>query len=88
MQLFIVSVLDSGAGVFGRPVFVRSKAEAVRSFMDQVARPSTEEAPNQLHDHPKDFQLYLLGVFDDNNGTFEGIVPPEKMMDANACFKI
>ena len=67
MMQFIVSVKDRAADVFNRPFFVPHRNVAIRDFTDEVNRSS---ADNQLNKHPDDFDLYLLGQFDDNNGTF------------------
>lgn len=67
MQHFVVSVQDRASGVFNRPFFVPHRNIAVRDFTDEVNRVA---ADNQLNKHPDDFDLYLLGQFDDNTGTF------------------
>jgi hypothetical protein len=67
MLQFVVSVKDRAADVFNRPFFVPHRNVAVRDFTDEVNRSA---ADNQLNKHPDDFDLYLLGVFDDNAGTF------------------
>ena len=67
MLQFIVSVKDRAADVFNRPFFVPHRNVAIRDFTDEVNRVA---ADNQLNKHPDDFDLYLLGQFDDNSGTF------------------
>ena len=68
MKLVIVSVHDSAADCFNRPVFVPSVGAGVRSFSDEVNR----EAPDNLaFQHPGDFSLYVLGTFDDADGSFD-----------------
>jgi len=67
MLQFIVSVKDRAADVFNRPFFVPHRNVAIRDFTDEVNRSA---ADNQLNKHPDDFDLYLLGQFDDNSGTF------------------
>jgi len=67
MLQFVVSVKDRAADVFNRPFFVPHRNVAVRDFTDEVNRSSSD---NQLNKHPDDFDLYLLGTFDDNAGTF------------------
>jgi len=67
MLLYIVSVKDRAADVFNRPFFVPHRNVAVRDFTDEVNRVS---ADNALNKHPDDFDLYLLGQFDDSNGAF------------------
>ena len=65
MILFVVSVKDRAADVFNRPFFVPHRNVAVRDFTDEVNRVA---ADNQLNKHPDDFDLYLLGEFDDARG--------------------
>jgi hypothetical protein len=67
MLQFVVSVKDRAADVFNRPFFVPHRNVAVRDFTDEVNRSA---ADNQLNKHPDDFDLYLIGTFDDNTGTF------------------
>ncbi len=67
MKLVLCTVKDRAADAFGRPMFVRSIGEAIRSFSDEVNR---KDADNQLYNHPDDFDLYELGEFDDNTGLF------------------
>jgi len=63
----VVSVFDSAAGVYGRPVFAVARGQAIRSFQDEIGR---ADAGNEMHRHPEDFDLYELGRFDDNVGRF------------------
>lgn len=67
MILFVVSVKDRAANVFNRPFFVPHRNVAIRDFTDEVNRVA---ADNQLNKHPDDFDLYLLGEFDDTVGEF------------------
>jgi hypothetical protein len=64
----IVSVKDSAAEAFGRPMYLQSIGIAIRSFTDEVNR---EDKDNQLFNHPDDFDLYELGLFDDSLGRYE-----------------
>lgn len=67
MLHFIVSVKDRAADVFNRPFFVPHRNVAIRDFTDEVNRVA---ADNQLNKHPDDFDLYLMGQFNDNTGEF------------------
>jgi hypothetical protein len=68
MLQFVVSVKDRAADVFLRPFFVAHRNVAIRDFTDEVNRKADD---NQLNKHPDDFDLYVLGQFDDNTGTFK-----------------
>ena len=72
MNLFVVSVKDRAASVFNRPFFVPHRNVAIRDFTDEVNRVA---ADNQLNKHPDDFDLYLLGEFNDNTGEFSISTP-------------
>ena len=72
MNLVIVSVKDSAAQAFGRPIFVPSNAVAIRSFRDEVNR---KDSTDDLSRHPDDFELYEVGVFDDATGIIEVTEP-------------
>lgn len=67
MEKVVCSVRDSAAEIFGQPFFVPSRGVALRSFADEVNRAAVDNALNQ---HPEDFILYELGVFDESTGLF------------------
>jgi len=67
MKLVVVSIFDRASEAFGRPAFVPARAAAVRGFTDEVNR---DEPNNDLRRHPDDFDLYILGEFDDSKGIF------------------
>lgn len=73
MLQVIVSVKDTAAQAFGRPLFVPAIAVAVRSFRDEVNR---KDSTDDLARHPEDFELYELGSFDDSTGIIELVNPP------------
>lgn len=83
MRQVVVSVYDKGAQVFGRPVFVRTEAEALRSFETQV-RDANTDGSNPLFTHPQDFALYQLGWFDDESGKFENRDVPARLVEGSA----
>lgn len=68
MLQYVVSVKDRAAEIFNRPFFVPHRNVAVRDFTDEVNRSAPD---NQLNKHPDDFDLYVLGTFDDNTGQFK-----------------
>ena len=67
MKLTLCTVKDRAADAFGRPMFVPSTGVAIRSFSDEINRKDND---NQMYNHSDDFDLYELGTFDDNLGTF------------------
>lgn len=71
MKLMLFAIKDLAAQAFGRPMFLPHAGVAVRSFTDEVNRPSQDSSlQNDLFAHPDDFELYELGEFDDSDGSF------------------
>jgi hypothetical protein len=65
MRYVIVSVYDRAVSAYARPVFVASEGSALRSFDDEVNRKSED---NEIGKHPADYNLSVLGSFDDSIG--------------------
>jgi len=65
MKLNIYSIFDTASGLYSRPFFTQSDAEAMRSFSDIA-----EDAEHPIGKHPEDYSLFRIGVFDDTNGHF------------------
>ena len=63
MKSVIASVQDVKAEFFGRPFTARSEAEAVRMFADGI-----KDNQTQMSQHPEDFILYHIGLFNDETG--------------------
>jgi hypothetical protein len=76
MKMVIISIKDTAADAFGRPVYVATEGVAIRQFQDEVNRASED---NQIYRHPDDFHLYQLGTFDDVTGLFD-ILPVPKLV--------
>lgn len=68
MILVVCSVRDLKAEVFARPFYVGRVGEAVRSFQDEVT--GGDQSSSLLAKHPADFELWVLGSFDDETGKF------------------
>lgn len=74
MKLAICVMRDSAAQTFGVPQFQVSKGTALRAFGDEVNRQAQD---NAFFTHPEDFELYYLGVYDDQKSSFELVPEPE-----------
>lgn len=74
MRYKIVAVRDRAADVFAQPFFVASIGVAIRSFTDEVNR---KDENNGFYKHPEDFDLYLMGEYDDSDGSFECMQPKQ-----------
>lgn len=68
MKHIICAVKDTAAQTFGRSFPTPHANAAIRSFTDEVNRPGTNDAQNDLFSHPDDFELYELGYYDDQLG--------------------
>lgn len=65
MKTQCVAIHDRALDAFGRPFYVQTIGQAVRSFQDELNRAHDE---NNLYKHPEDFDLYHLGEYDDQTG--------------------
>lgn len=81
MRMVIVSVRDAKADVYMRPWFVQSSGVAIRAFSDEVNR---DEKENQLYNHPGDFALYEIGLFDDADGKIYPYDVPKLLIQADS----
>lgn len=68
MKTVIVAVKDLSIPAFMQPTTVRATGQAVRGFTDEANR---DDSTNQINRHPEDFELWQLGYFDEESGTFE-----------------
>ena len=74
MRYKVLAVRDRAIDAFGQPFFTSSVGGAIRGFSDEINRPADN---NQLNKHPEDFDLFLLGEFDDSNGKFDTSDPQQ-----------
>lgn len=75
--MMLCSVHDSKSGMFAPPFTARAKGEAIRSF--QMACQDTQLPFGKF---PADFSLYLVGIFNDTDGSVSGM-PPERLIGAD-----
>ena len=64
-KLLMAAVYDSAVGVYFQPFFARSRAEALRSFVDVA---NTDGHP--FNNHPGDYTLFILAEWDEESGRF------------------
>lgn len=62
----IMTVHDSAALAYLPPLHYQTIGVALRAFKDAANDPS-----HAFHTHPKDYTLFHLGTFDDQNSTFD-----------------
>lgn len=68
MKLQMFSIRDRQVGAFMSPFFQQSEGAALRGFADEVNRAAPD---NILYRHPDDFELFYLGTFNSEDGSFE-----------------
>lgn len=69
MKLNAYTIFDSASGLYNRPFFNGSDGEAKRAFAD-----ISMDATHPIGQHPEDYSLHRIGIFDDNNAK----LTPEK----------
>lgn len=72
----VISLLDRGAKAFQKPVCVPGIGVATRELGTQV---NSQDGGN-LYLYPDDFDLYELGEFDDEFGSFKLLQQPKLVM--------
>lgn len=65
MILTAFALLDNKAGFFNAPFYFPTNAQALRTVTDLLGDFSTTIAR-----HPQDYDLYVLGTWDDQTGLF------------------
>lgn len=80
MHLLIISIKDRAIEAFQATMNVRTEGEALRAFQDAIRNPESRN----LHNHPDDHDLYVVGTFDDQTGEIEPTKPPRKIADGKA----
>ena len=63
MLLNVYSVYDSAVCAYGRPFFLQADGQALRVFEDVCV-----SADSDIAKHPKDYSLFRIGRFNDNEG--------------------
>lgn len=72
----LISIKDRALEAFMPLGNVRTEGEAIRVFKDMLSDPNTPQ-----NKHPDDYDLYLLGTFDDQTGYIETETKPRKLAD-------
>lgn len=77
MLLIVCAVRDSAVDAFMRPFCVPTIGMAVRSFSDEAVNPESE-----IRKHASDYELFQLGVFDEETGKFDNLDAPRSLARA------
>lgn len=78
MILKVFSVYDTAAGAYLQPFFAPTLGLAIRSFGDAINNPD-----HQFSKYAHDYTLYLLGEFNDSDGSFTAQPDPVKVATAS-----
>lgn len=76
MKFIVCSVRDRQVDSFAQPMFFVAMGQAIRSFSDAV---NGNDKSSNLCLHPDDFDLYQLGIYDDEEGSFVNEIPPKQI---------
>jgi len=78
----VVAIKDNAMTAFQAPRVVPATGIAIRMFTDAINNSSEQ---NQMFQHPNDFELWHLGFYDPNEGTFEKTTSgrPERLLTGN-----
>lgn len=77
MQFKMYSIRDSKAEIFHPPFYKTTHGEAERAFQDL-----TKDDKSTLSKHPEDFDLYYVGIYDDNTGKIVSPDTPQHIIKA------
>ena len=72
MKMQIMCVRDIKVGAYGTPFYCPTLGAGERSFNDAINNPNKD---SDISKHPTDFELYHLGIYDDESGEFQTIKP-------------
>lgn len=71
MTTYVVcAVRDAAMQAYMQPFFAPKEGAAIRSFVDEVKR-----AESPMHAHPEDYELFVLGEYNDEDASFTCGVP-------------
>lgn len=86
MIYHVMAVRDVAISAFMQPFFVAHVGMAKRSFEDAVR--GVSEQKTDIARHPDDFDLYLLGTYDDAFATFDMLEHPDRVVRGKDCLTV
>lgn len=69
-RLIVCAVRDSAMMAFAPPMAFIAMGQAQRSFRDEANRKDSA-----IYAHPEDYELWMLGWFDEDSGRLEPVNP-------------
>lgn len=82
MKIQIVAIRDTQHNGYSQPAYVPTLGIAIRSFADEVNNPQSP-----MNKHPRDYDLYHLGEWDDETGQFTNNDLPRKIAEGRTEFE-
>ncbi len=79
MKHNMYTIFDTASGLYSHPVYEQSDKAAIRSFGNLA-----QNADCNIGQHPEDYTLFRVGIFDDNNGKLHNEVN-ESLATALEC---
>lgn len=80
MKYLLISIHDRAVDAFMPLANVRAEGEALRVFTDLLRDPNSQQSK-----HPDDYDLYIIGTFDDQTGLVmnddDNNIRPRKIAD-------
>lgn len=77
MKQKLYAIRDSKGEAYGPPFIQKTHGEAERTFQEL-----SNDGKSQIAKYPEDFDLYYLGVWDDNAGKIETLDTPMHIVKA------
>lgn len=82
MELRAYSIRDSKGEVFHPPFYKKTHGEAERDFTSLV-----RDDKSQVGSYPDDYDLYHVGMWDDQSGKFSPLDTPQHIVKAVQLLK-
>lgn len=77
MELRMYSIRDAKAEIYNTPFFQKTHGEAERNFQILF-----NDEKSTISKYPEDFDLYYLGIYDDQTGLTKPLDTPQHVMKA------
>lgn len=74
MTYKMFSVYDKTSELYGQPFFSNTNGSGIRAFGDECKR-----AGSAFFAHREDYDLFVVGLFDDSSGLLTAVVPAERI---------
>lgn len=77
MELKMFSIRDAKGEIFNQPFFAKTHGEAERNFHRLTTDPQST-----VSQYPEDFDLYYLGIYNDQTGVTKSLDTPQHVQKA------